>query len=128
MNWLNPVNWIKAGIASAAESKVDELVTVEQGKRLAKDGLNYCIGLSESKVSDDQLRKTSEGLVLLGDTIKNAGLSISPDGDEGRRLSDAEIACITRNIEVAFGKVIDEEKMSGWRAKIKALVRNVLGI
>lgn len=125
---LNPLNWFKAAAANAAEQKVDELVTVDKGNELARGGVNYLIGLSGGKVADDKLRRIADGLVLGGTALTHLGEAIHPDGEDGRRLSEAEASRLYADIEKAFGNIFDEERLAEWRADLKNIIRAKLGV
>lgn len=128
MNWLNPVNWIKRIGATVADAKIDETVTLDNMKIAAKNGVNYCIALGDDKVSDEQVRKTANGLIMLGESLANVGKAIHPDGEEGRKFSDAELANVLGSIDVAFGQIVSDEQVAKWRNQIKARLHSALGV
>lgn len=128
MNWLNPANWIKSAIASSADKAIDENVTLANGKAVVQTGLNKVIGLTESKVNDDKLRKYADGLVQAGEGLVALGKGIHPDGEGGRSLTLGELDDIYSKVEAAFGQLIEEEKVAEMRKKLKAFVRVKLGL
>jgi len=128
MNWLNPANWIKAGIANSADQAIDTNVTLEKGKAVALLGVNNVIGLTESKINDDELRKYADAFINGGTALVKLGKGIHPDGEGGRKLTLGELDEIYTAIDDAFGNIIPEEKVAAFRKQLKAYVRTKLGI
>ena len=67
MNWLgllNPMKWVRSAAYSAVESKVDEVVTVENGKSLVIAGVNKDGNLCPR--ADDQVFFEVEGGRIVG--------------------------------------------------------------
>ena len=100
---------------------------MDKGKELASDGVDYLIGLSGGKVADDKLRRIADGLVLGGTALTHLGEAIHPDGEDGRRLSEAEASRLFADIDKAFGNIFDEERLAERRADIKTIIRAKLG-
>lgn len=128
LNWLNPVNWIKSGVASAADDKIDELLTAERLSEEARKGINYLVQLSKSKVDDDKTRTIANDLVYAGESLKDLGLAIHPDGPEGRELSKEEIAALNARVQVLFGDVVKDWDLLTLRERAKKSIRTYLGI
>ena len=66
LSFLNPVNWIKSGFAAKADAEIDRLLTSKNLECCGRNGVNYLIQLSESKVDDDKLEKVANDLIYAG--------------------------------------------------------------
>lgn len=128
LSFLNPINWIKSGIVAKVESEIDNRLTTERLTEAARGGVNYLIQLSESKVDDERLRTVANDLVYAGESLRELGQSIHPDGEEGRKLSENEIAALNARVCVLFGDVIHEWDLAEIREKAKALVHKAVGV
>lgn len=131
MNWLgllNPIRWFKSAAYSAVESKVDEVVTVENGKSLVIAGVNKAVTLSENKWSDDECRTYARAFMLAGKAFTDLGEAVDPDGEDGRKMSVAEFNLLLGDAQAAFGIIVDEAWMAKQRERIKAHIRYCLGM
>ena len=128
LSWMNPVNWIKSGIAAKAEAEIDSRLSSENLANDALQGINYLVSLSESKVDDQKLRMISQDLIFAGESLKVLGESINPDGEDGRKLSESELAALNARVRVLFGDVFHEWDLAAIREKAKAIVRKALGV
>ena len=128
LNWLNPVNWIKAGVAAKADAEIDKRLSAENLANDARQGINYLVALSESKVDDQKLRMISQDLIFAGESMKELGEAINPDGEEGRKLSESELSALNARVQVLFGDVFHEWDLAAIREKAKAIVRKALGV
>ena len=130
MNWLgslNPIRWFKSAACSAVESKVDEVVTVENGKSLLISGVNKAVTLSEQKWDDDKCRTYARAFKLAGKAFTDLGDAVDPDGEDGRKLSVDEFNLLLGDAQAAFGIIVDEAWVAEQRERIKAFVRARLG-
>ena len=131
MNWLvllNPMKWVRSAAYSAVESKVDEVVTVENGKSLVIAGVNKAVTLSENKWSDDECRTYARAFKLAGKAFTDLGEAVDPDGEDGRKMSVAEFNLLLGDAQAAFGIIVDEAWMAKQRERIKAHIRYRLGM
>lgn len=128
LSFLNPVNWIKSGIANAADAEIDRALTSKNLEVYGRNGVNYLIQLSESKVDDDKLEQIANDLVYAGESLAELGRSIHPKGESGRKLSESEVAALNARVKVLFGDVIHECDLAALRDQAKALVRKVLAV
>ena len=131
MNWLgslNPIRWFKSAACSAVESKVDEVVTVENGKSLLISGVNKAVALSEQKWDDDKCRTYARAFKLAGKAFTDLGDAVDPDGEDGRKLSVDEFNLLLGDAQAAFGIIVDEAWVAEQRERIKAFVRARLGV
>lgn len=128
MNWLNPVNWVKKGIASACEAKVDELVTADNARALIRNGVNQTARITLDKVDDETIAKTANGLNVAGEALAELGKAISPEGDGGREITAAEFFAICDKLETAFGELFPENKLALARIAAKRKVNELLGV
>ena len=128
LSFLNPINWIKSGIVAKVESEIDNRLTTERLTEAARGGVNYLIQLSESKVDDERLRTVANDLVYAGESLLDLGRAIHPDGEEGRKLSESEIAALNARVRVLFGDVIHEWDLAEIREKAKVLVHKAVGV
>lgn len=131
MNWLgllNPVKWFKSAACSAVENKIDEVVTVDNGKSLLITGVNKAVTLSEQKWTDDQCRTYARAFKLAGKAFEDLGEAVDPDGEDGRRLSVEEFNLLLGDAQAAFGIIVDEAWMTEQRERVKAFVRQRLGM
>ena len=131
MNWLgslNPIRWFKSAACSAVESKVDEVVTVENGKSLLISGVNKAVTLSEQKWDDDKCRTYARAFKLAGKAFTDLGDAVDPDGEDGRKLSVDEFNLLLGDAQAAFGIIVDEAWVAEQRERIKAFVRARLGV
>ena len=128
LSFLNPINWIKSGVAAHADSEIDRLLTSKNLESCGRDGVNYLIQLSESKVDDDKLEQIANDLIYAGESMAELGRAIHPDSDAGRKLSEGEVASLNARVKVLFGDIIHEWDLVSYRLKAKELVRKVLGI
>lgn len=128
MNWLNPVNWVKKGVASAVNAKVDEYVTTENATAAIRHGVNEVAKLAMSKASDETIAKTANGLKVAGEALAELGKAISPEGDGGREITAAEFFAICDKLDNAFGDIVPEGKVAELRAYLKGKVAETLGV
>ena len=128
LSWLNPMTWIKSGIASKAEAEIDRVLTTQMLEQKSREGVNYLIQLSESKVDDQKLETISNDLVYAGESLIDLGKAINPKGEDGRKLSEGETAALNARVKVLFGDVIHEWDLADIREKIKSALRKALGI
>lgn len=128
LSWLNPVNWIKSGVASGIDAKVDELVTTKKLEEKGRETVNYLIQLSNSRVDDQKLETIANDLIYAGESLIDLGKSIHPKGEEGRELSESEIKTLNARVKVLFGDVIHDWDLAEVRSWIKNTVRKALGI
>lgn len=128
LSFLNPINWIKSGFAAHADSEIDRLLTSKNLEACGRDGVNYLIQLSESKVDDDKLEQIANDLIYAGESLTDLGRAIHPKSEDGRKLSDGEVAALNARVKVLFGDVIHEWDLVSIRERAKSLVRKVLGI
>ena len=90
--------------------------------------MNYLIQLSESKVDDDKLEQVANDLIYAGESLAELGRSIHPKSENGRKLSEGEVAALNARVKVLFGDVLHEWDLANIREQAKALVRKILGI
>lgn len=128
LSWLNPMTWIKSGIASKAEAEIDRVLTTQMLEQKSREGVNYLIQLSESKVDDKKLETISNDLVYAGESLIDLGKAINPKGEDGRKLSKGETAALNARVKVLFGDVIHDWDLADIREKIKSALRKALGI
>lgn len=128
LDWLNPTKWFKNAACSAVDSKVDEVVTVANGKSLLITGINKAVTLSEQKWDDNKCRTYSRAFKLAGKAFTDLGEAVDPDGEDGRRLSVEEFNILLGDACAAFGIIVDEEWMTELRERIKMFVRIRLGV
>ena len=128
LGWLNPAKWFRSAACSAVESKVDEVVTVENGKSLLISGVNKAVTLSEQKWDDDKCRTYARAFKLAGKAFTDLGDAVDPDGEDGRRLSVEEFNLLLGDAQAAFGIIVDEAWVAEQRERIKAFVRARLGV
>lgn len=128
LSFLNPINWIKSGVAAKADSEIDRLLTSKNLECCGRNGVNYLIQLSESKVDDDKLEQVANDLIYAGESLAELGRSINPKSENGRKLSEGEVAALNARVKVLFGDVLHEWDLAHIREQAKALVRKILGI
>lgn len=128
LSFLNPINWIKSGVAAKADSEIDRLLTINNLETCGRNGVNYLIQLSESKVDDDKLEQIANDLIYAGESMADLGRAIHPKSEAGRKLSEGEVSALNARVKVLFGDVIHEWDLGGIRDQAKSMVRKVLGI
>ena len=128
LSFLNPLNWIKSGVASQVDRTIDELLTAKNLERKGRDAVNYLIQLSESKVADDKLETIANDLIYAGESLVDLGRSIHPKSEDGRQLSDGETAALNARVKVLFGDVIQDWDLCEAREWIKSKVRTAIGL
>lgn len=122
LSWLNPKNWFKSAAKSSVESAVDGYVTVEKAHELIVGAVNSVVTTGASKIGEDKLRKLSEGMVALGESLTALGKAVNPDGEEGGKVSENELRQILDALNKGFGLCMDEEAITSLREKIKDFV------
>jgi len=128
LSFLNPVNWIKSGVAAKADAEIDRLLTSKNLECCGRNGVNYLIQLSESKVDDDKLEQVANDLIYAGESLAELGRAIHPKSESGRKLSEGDVAALNARVKVLFGDVLHEWDLANIREQAKALVRKILGI
>ena len=128
LSFLNPINWIKSGVAAKADSEIDRLLTSNNLETCGRNGVNYLIQLSESKVDDDKLEQIANDLIYAGESMADLGRAIHPKSEAGRKLSEGEVSALNARVKVLFGDVIHEWDLAGIRDQAKSMVRKVIGI
>lgn len=128
LGFLNPVKWFKHAVADAVDSKIDEVMTVDNGRSLLITGVNKAVTLSEQKWDDDKCRTYSRAFKLAGKAFIDLGEAVDPDGEDGRKLSVDEFNILLGDAQSAFGIIVDEAWMSEQRERIKAFVHARLGV
>ena len=128
LSFLNPLNWIKSGVASQVDRTIDELLTSKNLECCGRNGVNYLIQLSESKVDDDQLETIANDLIYAGESLVDLGRSIHPKSEDGRKLSEGETAALNARVKVLFGDVIHDWDLCEAREWIKSKVRTAIGL
>lgn len=127
MNWLNPVNWFRAAAASALEKKIDEYLTVDNGRKLIVEAVNKALDSAEWW-TDGRSATVARGLSVAGKSMQTLAQSIDPSGECGRGLSPEELKALETDVMAAFGDVVTEDIAADWRAKLKSFVRSKIGI
>lgn len=128
LSFLNPINWIKSGVASQVDRKVDEVLTAKNLESKGREVVNYLIQLSESKVADDKLETIANDLIYAGESLVDLGKSIHPKSEDGRKLSEGETSALNARVKVLFGDVIHDWDLCEAREWIKAKVRASIGL
>ena len=128
LSFLNPLNWIKSGVASQVDRTIDELLTSKNLECCGRNGVNYLIQLSESKVDDDKLETIANDLIYAGESLVDLGRSIHPKSEDGRKLSEGETASLNARVKVLFGDVIHDWDLCEAREWIKSKVRTAIGL
>ena len=128
LSFLNPLNWIKSGVASQVDRTIDELLTAKNLERKGREAVNYLIQLSESKVADDKLETIANDLIYAGESLVDLGRSIHPKSEDGRKLSESETAALNARVKVLFGDVIHDWDLCEAREWIKSKVRTAIGL
>ena len=128
LSFLNPLNWIKSGVASQVDRTIDELLTAKNLERKGRDAVNYLIQLSESKVADDKLETIANDLIYAGESLSDLGRSIHPKSENGRKLSEGETSALNARVKVLFGDVIQDWDLCEAREWIKSKVRTAIGL
>ena len=128
LSFLNPINWIKSGVASQVDHKVDELLTAKNLESKGREMVNYLIQLSESKVADEKLETIANDLIYSGESLIDLGKSIHPKSEDGRKLSEGETAALNARVKVLFGDLIHDWDLCEAREWIKAKVRKAIGL
>ena len=128
LSFLNPINWIKSGVVSQVDRKVDEVLTAKNLESKGREVVNYLIQLSESKVADDKLETIANDLIYAGESLVDLGRSIHPKSEEGRKLSEGETAALNARVKVLFGDVIHDWDLCEAREWLKAKVRASIGL
>lgn len=127
MNWLNPVNWFRAAAASALEKKIDEWLTVDNGRKLIVEAVNKALDSAEWW-NDARCAKVARGLSHAAKSMQSLASAIDPAGDQGRGLSPEELKELEGYVMAAFGDVVTEDIAADWRKKLKEFVRDKIGI
>ena len=127
MNWLNPVNWFRAAAASALEKKIDEYLTVDNGRKLIVEAVNKALDSAEWW-NDARCSKVARGLSHAAKSMQSLASAIDPAGDQGRGLSPEELKELEGDVMAAFGDVVTEDIAADWRKKLKEFVRGKIGI
>lgn len=127
MNWLNPVNWFRAAAASALEKKIDEWLTVDNGRKLIVEAVNKALDSAEWW-NDARCSKMARGLSHAAKSMQSLASAIDPAGDQGRGLSPEELKELEGDVMAAFGDVVTEDIAADWRKKLKEFVREKIGI
>lgn len=127
MNWLNPVNWFRAAAASALEKKIDEWLTVDNGRKLIVEAVNKALDSAEWW-NDARCSKVARGLSHAAKSMQSLASAIDPAGDQGRGLSPEELKELEGDVMAAFGDVVTEDIAADWRKKLKEFVRDKIGI
>ena len=127
MNWLNPVNWFRAAAASALEKKIDEYLTVDNGRKLIVEAVNKALDSAEWW-NDARCSKMARGLSHAAKSMQSLASAIDPAGDQGRGLSPEELKELEGDVMAAFGDVVTEDIAADWRKKLKEFVREKIGI
>lgn len=127
MNWLNPVNWFRAAAASALEKKIDEYLTVDNGRKLIVEAVNKALDSAEWW-NDARCSKVARGLSHAAKSMQSLASAIDPAGDQGRGLSSEELKELEGDVMAAFGDVVTDDLAAGWRDKLKAWVRSKIGL
>lgn len=127
MNWLNPVNWFRAAAASALEKKIDEYLTVDNGRKIIVEAVNKALDSAEWW-NDARCSKVARGLSHAAKSMQSLASAIDPAGDQGRGLSPEELKELEGDVMAAFGDVVTEDIAADWRKKLKEFVRDKIGI
>ena len=127
MNWLNPVNWFRAAAASALEKKIDEYLTVDNGRKLIVEAVNKALDSAEWW-NDERCSKVARGLSHAAKSMQTLAQAIDPAGECGRGLSSEELKELEGDVMAAFGDVVTDDLAAGWRDKLKAWVRSKIGL
>ena len=127
MNWLNPVNWFRAAAASALEKKIDEYLTVDNGRKIIVEAVNKALDSAEWW-NDARCSKVARGLSHAAKSMQSLASAIDPAGEAGRGLSPEELKELEGDVMAAFGDVVTEDIAADWRKKLKEFIRDKIGI
>ena len=130
MNWLNPVNWFRAAAASALEKKIDEWLTVDNGRKLIVEAVNKALDSAEWW-NDARCSKVARGLSHAAKSMQ----SLAADEELRKKacrsvkaVSPEELKELEGDVMAAFGDVVTEDIAADWRKKLKEFVRDKIGI
>jgi len=128
LSWLNPISWVKNGIAAKCDSEIDKHLTAEALTKFGKEKVNYLIQLKQSKSDREEMKRISNDLIYGGESLIDLGKALDPDGDNGAQFSDAETLTLNARVQVLFGDIIKDWELAEWREKLKKLIREKLGV
>ena len=110
------------------QAEIDRLLTSKNLECCGRNGVNYLIQLSESKVDDDKLEQIANDLIYAGESLADLGRSIHPKSENGRKLSEGETSALNARVKVLFGDVIHDWDLCEAREWIKLKVRTAIGL
>lgn len=128
IKWLNPITWFKSAAASIVAQKVDETLTIENGKTVLVGAINRAVTLTERVWDDGDCRTYARGFRLAAKALNDLADSVDPDGEEGRKMSVTEFEVLLGDAQAAFGILVDDKWLEGIRASIKDMVNEKLGV
>jgi len=128
MKWLNPLNWVKSGIAAKVDSEVEKRMSKSALRDVGKNAIAYAVQLAESKVDVEKSEAIANDLIYCGNALIDIGTALTEKSENGREISENEMDAIMARVTVLFGDIITDEQLAAFRETVKAFVRQKLGL
>ena len=112
----------KSGRQSLVRDTAKEYLTSDRIAELAADGVSVTLEAGADKMDDARCAKIAYGCNKGADALKHLVQAIDPNGEEGKKVSEAEKAAIQDDIRIAVESLITEEAINDAIDKVVALI------
>ena len=112
----------KSGRQSLVRDTAKEYLTSDRIAKLAADGVSVTLEAGADKMDDARCAKIAYGCNKGADALKHLVQAIDPNGEEGKKVSEAEKAAIQDDIRIAVESLITEEAINDAIDKVVTLI------
>ena len=112
----------KSGRQSLVRDTAKEYLTSDRIAKLAADGVSVTLEAGADKMDDARCAKIAYGCNKGADALKHLVQAIDPNGEEGKKVSEAEKAAIQDDICIAVESLITEEAINDAIDKVVTLI------
>jgi len=128
MKWLNPLNWLKSVVAAKIDAEIEKWISKDALRVIGKNAIAYAVELAESKVDVKKSEEIANDLIYCGNALIDIGTAVTEKSEDGREISESEMAAIMARVTVLFGDIITDEQLTAWREIAKNFIRSKLEI
>ena len=112
----------KSGRQSLVRDTAKEYLTSDRIAKLAADGVSVTLEAGADKMDDARCAKIAYGCNKGADALKHLVQAIDPNGEEGKKVSEAEKAAIQDDIRIAVESLITEDAINDAIDKVVTLI------
>lgn len=105
--------WILSLAIKFAKPKIKEAVTVDKVVDILAGGVDWASAKAVGSVGDGRLASITKGCVIGAQVCGEIASAVSPEGDGGRVITEAEKDAIKANLKNAVICIITQKQLDG---------------